>query len=178
MSDFFKDVGDFHAKFGLDHVMCNREETCASPGPDPRQISAELREFRLIFLEEELNELRQAYADQDLPGIADALVDLVYVALGTAHLHGFPFDELWAVVQEANMAKERCLIDHKFVPCPHDGVVCLREDSSVCHWTDGIKDLCNEPEVKHSKRGNANDVIKPELWAPPDLLKILNRYSK
>jgi len=178
MSDFFKDVGDFHAKFGLDHVMCNREETCASPGPDPRQISAELREFRLIFLEEELRELREAYTAEDLPGIADALVDLVYVALGTAHLHGFPFDELWAEVQRANMAKERCLIDHKFVPCPHGFGLCTREDTTECHWVTGATLYCGQPEVKHSKRGSINDVIKPELWAPPDLLKILNRYSK
>lgn len=37
----------------------------------------------------------------------DALIDLVYVALGTAYLHRFPFNEGWARVQEANMRKVR-----------------------------------------------------------------------
>ena len=48
---------------------------------------------------------------QDLPKIADALVDLVYVALGTAHLHGFPWAALFAEVQRANMTKERAKPD-------------------------------------------------------------------
>ncbi len=47
---------------------------------------------------------------QDVPSLAkkfDALIDLVYVALGTAYLHGFPFDLGWRRVHEANMKKVR-----------------------------------------------------------------------
>ena len=36
-----------------------------------------------------------------------ALVDLVYVAIGTAHLHGFDFEEAWRRVHHANMQKIR-----------------------------------------------------------------------
>jgi predicted HAD superfamily Cof-like phosphohydrolase len=42
---------------------------------------------------------------QSLAGQADALVDLVYVALGTASLMGLPWDELWDDVHQANMRK-------------------------------------------------------------------------
>jgi len=37
----------------------------------------------------------------------DSLVDLCYVALGTAYLHRFPFNEGWDRVQAANMQKIR-----------------------------------------------------------------------
>lgn len=45
--------------------------------------------------------------EQDMAGQADALVDLVYVALGTAVMLGLPWDWLWNDVQRANMAKVR-----------------------------------------------------------------------
>jgi len=62
---------------------------------------------RVAFMEEEIEELGQAYCDNDLVGVADALADLVYVALGTAHMMGIPFDEVFKVVHAANMQKQR-----------------------------------------------------------------------
>lgn len=97
MSDF-GDVGDFHRKFDL--LTTSKERR-------PTLISKELQEFRVKFLEEELAELKEGYELEDLPKIADALVDLVYVALGTAHLHGLPWASLFAEVQRANMQKVR-----------------------------------------------------------------------
>ena len=43
--------------------------------------------------------------DQDLPVQADSLVDLVYVAKGTAVMCGLPWRELFCEVQRANMEK-------------------------------------------------------------------------
>ena len=62
---------------------------------------------RVKFLEEEIEELGQAYIDKDLVGVADALADLVYVAIGTAHMMGIPFDQVFKVVHAANMRKLR-----------------------------------------------------------------------
>ena len=62
---------------------------------------------RVAFLEEEIEELGQAYCSNDLVGVADALADLVYVALGTAHMMGIPFDQVFKVVHAANMQKMR-----------------------------------------------------------------------
>jgi len=39
----------------------------------------------------------------------DALIDLVYFALGTAYMHGFPFKTGWDRVHAANMKKRRAL---------------------------------------------------------------------
>lgn len=94
---FYGDVLEFHSKFDLPH-------------PDnisARNLTREEFDFRFGFMSEELIEYSQAWLEGDLVGAADALVDLIYVALGTAAFHGFPLDQVWAVVHEANMSKVR-----------------------------------------------------------------------
>jgi predicted HAD superfamily Cof-like phosphohydrolase len=93
---FFQDVKDFHEKFGLEY--CGR----------PRHLPVDTMEFRLKFLGEELQEYALSVTLEDQ---LDALVDLVYVALGTAYLHGFDFDEAWCRVHAANMKKVRAAPD-------------------------------------------------------------------
>ncbi|MCA1806347.1 MAG: nucleoside triphosphate pyrophosphohydrolase family protein [Actinobacteria bacterium] len=94
----FDDVGDFHRKFELSTFPDN----CA-----PNLLNEDLFEFRLRFLEEELQEFKDGYKAGNLAEVADALIDLVYVAMGTAHFMGLPWQELWEEVQRANMTKER-----------------------------------------------------------------------
>lgn len=95
----FEDVGAFHAKFALDNA------TYWPAGPRPHDPG--LLEFRQRFLREELTEFDDASDRRDDAKAFDALLDLVYVAMGTAHLLGYPWQEGWAMVQRANMAKER-----------------------------------------------------------------------
>lgn len=102
MSDF-KSVGEFHKKFRLP-VSGDLVYSTVIP---PHMIDDATFLYRYQHLQEELHELLRSHRDKDLPGIADALVDLVYVALGTAHFYGIPFDEVFAEVQRANMSKER-----------------------------------------------------------------------
>lgn len=94
---YFDDVGTFHAKFGLP----------TSQTAKPAILDDDVRTFRIKFMMEELNEFVVASMKDDLAAAADALADLVYVALGTAHLMGLPFDEIWAEVQRVNMTKVR-----------------------------------------------------------------------
>jgi predicted HAD superfamily Cof-like phosphohydrolase len=94
-------VGHFHERFGLDNT------THRDPGP--RDVSVELMDFRVKFMEEELREFKEARAKNDIAGMADALVDLSYVTLGTAHVMGLPWQELFFEVQKANMGKERAV---------------------------------------------------------------------
>lgn len=89
------DVRDFHERFGLTY-----------DGP-PRQLNPETSDFRAKFMQEELDEYRAAVYAGDLGQQFDALIDLVYVALGTAYLQGFPFADGWNEVQRANMRKVR-----------------------------------------------------------------------
>jgi len=103
--DNFDDVGIFHAQFGLDNT------TFTAHGIGPRDVPADLLEFRAKFLQEELDEFNEGVAESDHAKMFDALIDLVYVALGTAHLQGYPWQEGWDLVQAANMAKVRAAKD-------------------------------------------------------------------
>lgn len=100
MRDLFRDVGDFHTKFDLPRWR-------GWGDPKPHLMSQAEADFRTGFLDEELTEFKEALAAQDLEKAADALVDLVWVALGTAHVMHIPFERVWAEVYRANMAKVR-----------------------------------------------------------------------
>lgn len=93
---YFHDLCDFHNHFEL-----------LPRKVGPHRLDVDLFNLRRNHMIEELEEFRLAWAKEDLPGQADALVDLVYVALGTAVIMGLPFDHLWAEVHDANMRKER-----------------------------------------------------------------------
>jgi predicted HAD superfamily Cof-like phosphohydrolase len=109
----FKDVGDFHHNFELPHVTCSYdgyvEPQCTSRGP--REWDADLIRFRISFLLEELDEFIEGADVRDHAKMFDALIDLVYVAMGTAHALGYPWEEGWRRVQAANMAKVRAAAD-------------------------------------------------------------------
>jgi predicted HAD superfamily Cof-like phosphohydrolase len=112
VQSLFEDIKDFHQRFELEYK-----------GP-PRQLPDELGFFRAKFIGEEFMEylsdhkndvlfmstiVHKLLSTYEIPleKKLDALVDLVYVALGTAYLHGFDFDEAWRRVHEANMKKVR-----------------------------------------------------------------------
>lgn len=88
------DVIEFNQRFGF---LCNP----GNPGHLTRRKLAE----RFVCMQEELDEFRDAVLLQDLPAQADALIDLVYFAKGTAVMLGLPWEELWSDVHAANMAK-------------------------------------------------------------------------
>lgn len=97
-SPHYADVALFHRKFGAPSHL----DTPFGLPPD------DLFQFRYKFLTEELHELISAYQDKDLQKYLDALLDLVYVAYGTALSSGVSPElwyKLWATVQEANMTK-------------------------------------------------------------------------
>lgn len=91
-----QDNADFQKKFGL-----------AYDGP-PRELPEGLAMLKNKHLLEELYEYRIAVS---LEKKLDALVDLVYVAVGTAYQHGFDFNEAWRRVHAANMTKVRAQPD-------------------------------------------------------------------
>lgn len=92
-SSNFDDVKGFHEKFGV------------PVGKYPKLLNEDALKFRTAFMFEELNEFIYHHAREDLSEAADALIDLVYVVLGTAVWMGLPWQELWDEVQRANMSK-------------------------------------------------------------------------
>lgn len=97
MTNFVQDIVDFHKKFEIGYS-----------GP-PRDLPYNLFDFRRRFMQEELNEYERASTPESgeysREKQLDALVDLLYVTFGTAHLHGFNIQEAWNRVHQANMQK-------------------------------------------------------------------------
>jgi len=93
--DMLLDIAMFHQKFEIPRLN------------EPGLLKVEDMGFRIGFLFEEMQELVDAYEGDDLVQQFDALIDLIYVALGTAYMMGLPFADGWSRVHSANMKKER-----------------------------------------------------------------------
>lgn len=93
-SNWVLDIEDMHTKYGVNQKV--------------REFDAEkLRqflEFRVKFLEEELNELKDNMNNPE--EIVDALVDLCVVAIGTLDAFDVNAALAWDAVHKANMNKQ------------------------------------------------------------------------
>lgn len=93
INKFCQDIADFYEKFEQPYNGA------------PRFLEVEESAFRIKVHHEESHEYSDAAGNGDLEGQFDALIDLVYFALGTAYRQGFPFEKGWDRVHNANMAK-------------------------------------------------------------------------
>lgn len=104
-SKWVSDMQDMHTKFGVNAVL---------RGLDREKLKAFLQ-FRINFLQEELDEMQKALDDYDhglmngakaADDTVDALIDLCVVAIGTLDAYDINADESWNRVHQKNMEKE------------------------------------------------------------------------
>jgi len=92
----FNDINIFHNKFKVNKAV--------------RELNPEmLREFlnfRVRFLDEEMNELKKAIEEKNSEEVVDALIDLIVVAAGTLNAFDVDCINAWDQVLDANMQKE------------------------------------------------------------------------
>ena len=98
MSEFYAskwvaDISDMHTKFGVNEKVQDFD----------KEKLKKFLEFRVAFLQEELDEMKSATNADD---VVDALIDLCVVAIGTLDAFDVHSDEAWNRVHRANMAKE------------------------------------------------------------------------
>lgn len=85
----------------------NREVIDLPIPQTPKLLSAQRGKFAVGALQEELTEFKDALADKDILEASDALIDLIYFALGCLVEMGVPAGLVFDEVQRANMDKER-----------------------------------------------------------------------
>ena len=90
MKKEWNDVREFHEKFG--HPVATA----------PAMVAKKRALSRAQWMNEEVAEFLIA---DDIYEQADAMIDLIYFALGTLVEMGLEADELFEIVQQANMAK-------------------------------------------------------------------------
>ncbi|MGW1890454.1 pyrophosphohydrolase domain-containing protein [Streptomyces sp. NPDC002004] len=86
-------VREFHRAFGLDARAT------------PTEVPPELAAHRNDLLAEEVAEVAEVAVAGPLDSLAHELADVVYIAYGTALVHGIDLDAVIAEVHRANMTK-------------------------------------------------------------------------
>ncbi|MBJ7903697.1 MazG nucleotide pyrophosphohydrolase domain-containing protein [Streptomyces sp. NPDC003656] len=123
-------VREFHHAFGLD-----ARET-------PTEVSPQLAAHRGELLAEEAAEVAEVSVEGPLDHLAQELADVVYVAYGTALVHGIDLDEVIAEIHRANMSK-----------LGPEGQVLRREDGKVLKGT-------------HYRAPDVSAVLRRQGWTP------------
>ena len=93
MSKWVNDIGEMHTKYGVNAKVREFDE----------EKLRKFLDFRISFLQEELDEMKTAKNADD---VVDALIDLCVVAIGTLDAFDCDSNEAWDRVHAANMAKE------------------------------------------------------------------------
>ncbi|MBF8455891.1 nucleoside triphosphate pyrophosphohydrolase family protein [Kaistella sp. G5-32] len=129
----------------------------------PQIPSKERCELRVSLLQEELNELKEAIADNDLVEIADALCDLQYVLSGAVLEFGLgeKFPALFNEVQRSNMSKA----------CSSQ----KEADETIEFYKEKGEDAFSEKsgEKINVHRKTDHKVLKNKYYSPADLKTIL-----
>ena len=150
--DSLNHVAQFHQTFGAPIL------------PEPTIPSTERCGLRVSLLAEELDELKEAIAANDLVEIADALCDLQYVLSGAVLEFGLgeKFVDLFNEVQRSNMSKACQSLEEA------EYTVKFYQDK------DGTEaEIKEENGVWKVFRKSDNKVLKSINYSPADLVSIL-----
>ena len=98
-TNWFKDMQEMHAKYGVDKWMKTEKES------DWSRLN-KFMQFRLAMMQEELDETKAAFNDRDAPEMVDGIIDLCVFAIGTLEVFGVDANKAWDEVYRANMAKK------------------------------------------------------------------------
>ncbi|MGQ4373946.1 MazG nucleotide pyrophosphohydrolase domain-containing protein [Streptomyces sp. SAS_267] len=125
-------VREFHLAFGLD------------VRGTPAEVSPQLAAHRGELLAEEAAEVAEVSVGGPLDRLAHELADVVYVAYGTALVHGIDLDAVIAEIHRANMTK-----------LGPDGHVARRADGKVL-------------KGEHYRAPDVSQVLRRQGWNTPD----------
>ncbi len=150
--DSLNQVAQFHQTFGAPIV------------DKPGIPSAERCQLRVSLLAEELEELKEAIAANDIVEIADALCDLQYVLSGAVLEFGMgeKFVELFNEVQRSNMSKACQSL--------------AEAEATVKFYADKdgtLAEILEENGLWKVYRKSDNKVLKSINYSPADLVSIL-----
>ena len=148
------------------HQVAEFHKTFNAPILEKPQIPSQERcELRVSLLQEELNELQQAIADNDLVEIADALCDLQYVLSGAVLEFGLgeKFPALFNEVQRSNMSKA----------CSDQ----QEADETIAFYKEKGEEAFSEKsgDKINVHRKSDHKVLKNKYYSPADLKTILDK---
>ena len=100
-SDWVYDIAEMHRKYGVNKWVKNTVDE-----KKRYDMLEEFLEFRMKFLDEELEETKTAIENGDASEVVDGLIDLCVIAIGTLDAFDVDARAAWNRVHKANMTKE------------------------------------------------------------------------
>ena len=94
--DWVRDIAGMHKYYGVNEKVVEFD----------KEKLQQFLNFRMAFLDEELNETKKAVREKNAEEIVDGLIDLCVVAIGTLDAMGIDSYDAWNKVLRANLAKE------------------------------------------------------------------------
>lgn len=94
--DWVRDISGMHRYYGVNEKVSEFDE----------EKLKQFLNFRMSFLDEELNETKKAVREKNAEEIVDGLIDLCVVAIGTLDSMGIDSYTAWNKVLRANLSKE------------------------------------------------------------------------
>jgi len=94
--DWVRDIAGMHRYYGVNDKVNEFD----------KEKLQQFLNFRMAFLDEELNETKKAVREKNAEEIVDGLIDLCVVAIGTLDSMGINSYEAWDKVLRANLAKQ------------------------------------------------------------------------
>ncbi|MBD2704270.1 nucleoside triphosphate pyrophosphohydrolase family protein [Spirosoma sp. BT702] len=153
--DSLNQVAEFHRTFH-------------APVLESPQIPSEARsQLRVALLAEELDELRDAIAENDIVAVADALCDLQYVLSGAVLEFGLghQFKALFDEVQRSNMSKACLTVEEA------EATVATYQSKGVpCHFIESDGKYLVFRDADHK-------TLKSVNYSPADLVGVLERNA-
>ena len=95
-----RDIKDMHDKFEVHAWVAQKIKE-----RDYESLK-KLLQFRIDFLQEELDETKSAFKADDPEEIVDGLIDLIVIAIGTLDIFQVDIHDAWKEVANANISKK------------------------------------------------------------------------
>ena len=146
------------------NAVAEFHRTFHAPVLDSPQIPSDARcGLRISLLAEELDELRQAIAEENIVEIADALCDLQYVLSGAILEFGLgeKFNSLFNEVQRSNMSKACLTVEEAEAT-----VAQYTAKGVACHFVESDGKYLVYRDADHK-------TLKSVNYSPADLVSIL-----
>ena len=124
-------------------------------------------DFVVNFIDEELQELKEAIAERDIVGILDAILDITYVGLGNGAMVFGLKDKMWAGYQEVQ-ASNLSKICNTLEEAEETVRVRSEEQGTPCHYEE-----VNGKYVVF--RSHDNKVMKSINYFRPDLTQFFTQ---
>jgi predicted HAD superfamily Cof-like phosphohydrolase len=151
--NYLKKVEQFHNTFNAPVLL------------SPTLIDKKRAEFRIKLIQEELDELKEAVANDDLVEVADALADIQYVLSGTILEFGMKdiFNKMFDEVHQSNMSKA----------CTSPGEV----NETMKHYAaKGIKThFLSSGSKSIIYRSEDDKILKSVFYYPANLRQFINK---